>query len=84
MKTYPDIPSLRSALSGHMKRQNLTQLDVSRATGVPQSAISMLLGEKRGLNGDSALKIHDFIMKAQYLPADDAAPPSTPSPSSEA
>lgn len=62
MKTYPTLHALRSALSIHMESQGLTQLDVSRATGVPQSAISLFLGEKRGLNGDSALKIQSFLL----------------------
>lgn len=61
MKTHPNLHSLRAALSAYMERQNFTQQEVSRATGVPQSAISLFLGEKRGLSGDSALKIHSFL-----------------------
>lgn len=67
MKTYHDIRSLRSALSACLKIQNISQLDVSRKTGIQQSAISMFLSGKRGLNGDSALKIQSFILKASEL-----------------
>jgi predicted transcriptional regulator len=68
MKTYPDLPSLRAALAAKIAASGLTQQDVSRATGVTQSAISMFLGEKRGLNADSVLRIIGFVSECPLPP----------------
>jgi len=61
MKTYRDIQSLRADLASVLTSRGLTQRDVSKATGIAQSAISMFLGEKRGLNADSVLRIIQFV-----------------------
>ena len=62
MKTFSTIHDLRRALSDHMESQRLTQQDVAKATGTTQSAISLFLRGKRGLNGDAVLKIQSFLI----------------------
>ena len=68
MNTYPDIPSLRVALSREMKRHTLTQRDICERTGITQPAISLFLNEHRGLSGDYALKLANLASSLEAFP----------------
>lgn len=57
MRTFSTIHDLRQALSDHMRSRGLTQQDVAKDTGIAQSAISLFLRNKRGLNAESVLRI---------------------------
>ncbi len=70
MNTYPDINTLRCGLVEQMKKQRLTQQDVSKATGIQQSSISMFLARKRGLNGASTLKLQSFLVGDPFIRPD--------------
>lgn len=70
MKTFSTTQDLRQALSEHMLSQGLTQLNVAKATGIPQSAISLFLRGKRGLSGDSVLSLIRVISEEPELTKD--------------
>lgn len=72
MKTYT-LETLRSELGRLLSQGTLTQQDVSAATGVVQSAISMFVTGKRGLHGDAALRIESFLrVRKKGVKIDDA------------
>ena len=78
MKTQTELHTLRMALSSLMKEQGLTQLDVCRETRIKQSAVSLFLSGRRGLNGDSALRLMRFLKASEVDPCQGAAPPADP------
>jgi predicted transcriptional regulator len=67
MEKFTSIDQLRDALSFGMMRHKKTQLEVSSQTGISQSALSMFLSGKRGINGDYALRIQAYVLS---LPPD--------------
>ncbi|WP_300288159.1 helix-turn-helix transcriptional regulator [uncultured Desulfovibrio sp.] len=71
MKTFSTLHDLRRALSDRMKNQGLTQQDVAGVTGITQSAISMFIRGKRGLSGDAALKIQNYLLTSPSAPVAD-------------
>ena len=82
MNIYPDIQSLRVALSKEMKRHALTQIDICERTGVAQSAVSLFLNGHRTVNSDYALKIANLVLALERLPDPVCRPPigNLPSP----
>ena len=73
MENITDIKSLRAALVALMKNHGVNQLEVSQSVGLAQSSISLFISGKRSLNGDSALKIQNFIREKSLPPPADSA-----------
>lgn len=71
MKTFSTLHDLRWALEERMGNQRLTQQDVAEATGTAQSAISLFLSGKRGLSGEAALKIQNYLLTSPSAPVAD-------------
>jgi len=76
MKNFLDTQELREALVDLMKIQGINQIEVSRQSGVRQSVMSLFISGKRSLNGDSALKIENFIRASHPPPQPPTRPPS--------
>ena len=80
MRTFTDTNELREALVDLVKAQGINQHEISINTGLTQGAISLFISGKRSLNGDSTLKIQNFIRgksmptPASSLPSDEARP----------
>lgn len=74
MENITDIKSLREALVVLMRKYGVNQLEISQSVGLAQSSISLFISGKRSLNGDSALKIQNFIRAKSALPP---PPPET-------
>jgi predicted transcriptional regulator len=58
MKTFTDTQSLREELVNLMKTYGIKQLDVSRKTGLAQSAISLSINGKRSLSRGNLQSSH--------------------------
>lgn len=72
MKKFTNTHLLREALVELMEKQKFSQAEVGQKVGVAQSVISLFISGRRGLSGDSALRIQDFILT-------ETLPPTTPS-----
>lgn len=71
MKKFTNTQLLREGLLELMRKQKFSQAKVGQKVGVTQSVISLFLSGRRGLSGDSALKIQNFILF-------ETTPPVTP------
>jgi len=56
------IKAFRDDLRAVMARKKASQTEVTKATGVKQSSLSLFLaGERSGLSGESVLRLYPFV-----------------------
>lgn len=64
---------IRDNLARRLQAFSLNQLEAANRIGVSQSMLSLFLSGKRGLNGESMLKVLNFLQEEIYT-----SPPTPP------